>query len=74
MNSEITLAELEAAINYWRQQVPSIGEEARLCRQASALATPYALLIFHKRQSLREDELDREAHDAVSQWRSAMGR
>lgn len=73
MNREITLAELEAAINFWRHQAPSVGEEARLCPQASALATPYALLIFHQQRSLREDDLDTAAREALAQWRAATG-
>lgn len=45
MQTPITLAELESAINFWRQRSsPSMGEELRLCAEASALATPYALM------------------------------
>ncbi|MEY3739788.1 MAG: hypothetical protein RLZZ192_464 [Pseudomonadota bacterium] len=31
MQDTITLPELEAAINFWRQRSPSVGEELRLC-------------------------------------------
>jgi hypothetical protein len=55
---EITLPELERAINYWRNTHPATGEEARLCREASLLATPYAMLIFTRRPGVDHTELD----------------
>jgi hypothetical protein len=68
MEKQITLPELESAINYWRQQSPSIGEELRLCKEASALATPYALMILSKRQSIQLGELDERAQKAYEAW------
>jgi hypothetical protein len=55
---EITLPELERAINYWRHTHPATGEEARLCREASLLATPYAMMIFTRRPRMDHTELD----------------
>jgi len=46
MPTLLTLTELESAINFWRQRSPSVGEELRLCSEASSLATPYALMII----------------------------
>ncbi|MGE8510503.1 MAG: DUF3717 domain-containing protein, partial [Paraburkholderia terricola] len=40
--SEITIHELEAAINFWRARSPSSGDELVLCKEASALSKPYA--------------------------------
>ena len=36
----ITLPQIEAAINYWRNVSPSVGDESRLCPEAAALAAP----------------------------------
>jgi len=58
MNETITLPELEQAINYWRSRSPSEGDELRLCREASALATPYALMIVSRRREIPRSELD----------------
>lgn len=70
MKPEITLTELEAAINFWRQRSPSQGEELKLCAQAAALATPYAMLIMTKAKSVDIASLDTKAQDAIAAWRS----
>lgn len=70
MNSPISLPELEQAINYWREREPSRGEESRLCREAAALATPYALMIVGHRRELPPDELTPEARAAYEAWRN----
>jgi hypothetical protein len=48
--SEITINELEAAINFWRARSPSEGDELVLCKEASALSKPYALMIVQRRR------------------------
>ena len=68
MNSEITLTELESAINFWRRSQPSIGEEMRLCAEASALANHYALMIISHRHSLGREELEPRAREAFETW------
>jgi Protein of unknown function (DUF3717) len=62
--SEITINELEAAINFWRTRSPSTGDELSLCREASALSKPYALLIVQRRTKLPEDGLEPAARAA----------
>jgi hypothetical protein len=57
----ISLPELEAAINYWRTQSPSVGDALELCPEASALAKPYAVLIIQGAQRLAVDYLDPKA-------------
>lgn len=74
MTSEISITELEAAINYWRQTQPSVGEELRLARPAAALAEPYAMLIMTKRQAVAIELLDNEAQEAIAAWRQATAR
>jgi hypothetical protein len=65
--SEITIHELEAAINFWRARSPSSGDELMLCKEASALSKPYALLIVQRQQALTPDRLDGNARQA---WES----
>ena len=64
----VTIQELEAAINYWRNQSPSAGDELRLCPEASALAKPYALMIVQGSQRIPVDVLDELAHIAVQKF------
>jgi len=48
---DITLPELEQAINYWRRQRPATGEECALSPEVDVLATVYALMIFERQPS-----------------------
>jgi len=64
----ITIQDLEAAINYWRSQSPAIGEELRLCPEASALAKPYALMIVQGAQRVPVDVLDEVARLAIQKF------
>ena len=64
----VTIQELEAAINYWRSQSPSVGDELRLCPEASALAKPYALMIVQGSQRIPVDVLDELAQTAVQKF------
>jgi len=62
--SDISIHELEAAINFWRARSPSSGDELVLCKEASALSKPYALLIVQRRNTLSRDRLDANARQA----------
>ncbi len=73
MNSMLTLAELEAAINDWRRRSPSTGDECALSPQVAALAQPYARMIFEHRQALDECALDAAAQQAIDEWRQRSG-
>jgi hypothetical protein len=73
MTSEISITELEAAINYWRHKQPAQGEELRLSRAASLLAEPYAMLIMTKRKAVAIEQLDGQAQEAIRQWLAAIG-
>jgi hypothetical protein len=64
----VTIQELEAAINYWRGQSPSEGDELRLCPEASALAKPYALMIVQGAQRVPVDVLDDSARIAIQKF------
>lgn len=71
MQSFITLPEIEAAINFWRQRSPSVGEEMRLCQEASSLATPYALMIIERKSQLEISTLSEKAQNALRNWQDA---
>ncbi len=69
--SDISIHELEAAINFWRARSPSSGDELRLCEEASALSKPYALLIVQRRDALELEALDPIARRAWEQFSHA---
>lgn len=69
----ITLPQIEAAINYWRNVSPSTGDESRLCPEAAALATPYAQMIMSHRRELPMVDIGDKARDALARWRAAGG-
>jgi Protein of unknown function (DUF3717) len=58
---DIPIQELEAAINFWRTRTPSSGDEMTLCKEASALSKPYALLIVQRQSSVPTAGLDIQA-------------
>ncbi|MEM5384611.1 DUF3717 domain-containing protein [Paraburkholderia phymatum] len=62
--SDITIYELEAAINFWRTRSPSSGDELVLCKEASALSKPYALMIVQRQTTLTQEGLDENARAA----------
>ena len=62
--SDISIHELEAAINFWRARSPSSGDELVLCKEASALSKPYALLIVQRQSSVLPEQLDVDARAA----------
>jgi hypothetical protein len=73
--SDITIHELEAAINFWRARSPSSGDELVLCKEASALSKPYALLIVQRQQTLSPDRLDgfaRQAWEAYVRLKNSL--
>ena len=72
MPTLLTLTELESAINFWRQRSPSVGEELRLCSEASSLATPYALMIIERRKDIEVAELSERAQAAISGWHESL--
>jgi hypothetical protein len=73
MTSTFTIADLETAINYWRSKSPSQGDELALCPQASALAEPYALMIFEHVREIPAERLDGAALQALEAWQKQAG-
>jgi hypothetical protein len=66
----ISIQELEAAINYWRERSPSSGESLELCKEASCLARPYALMIIQSAQRIPLEGLNEKERLAWSGYLS----
>lgn len=66
---DITLPELEQAINYWRLLRPSMGEERALSPEVDALATVYAVMIFNQARTVPLEALDQGARQLLETWR-----
>jgi hypothetical protein len=67
---DITLSELEQAINYWRTVRPASGEERALSPEVDALAKWYALMIFHHAGVLPADRFDPASLQLIEAWRN----
>ncbi len=67
---EISLAELEQAINYWRSVRPSSGEERTLSPEVNALAHVYAMMIFGRQTITSIGLMDALSNRAIAQWRA----
>jgi hypothetical protein len=67
---ELSLQDLEAAINYWRDRRPARGNEYALSPEVSVLARVYALMIFHHASSVALDHLDAGARALLLSWRA----
>jgi hypothetical protein len=70
---QLTIQQLEQAINFWRQQHPATGEEQALSPEAAALATPYAIMIYAHRQSIPLDLLEPAARAAWDEYQRLTG-
>lgn len=69
---DVTITELEEAINYWRRMRPSIGEERALSPEVNALADAYALMIFERARVLPLSSLSDAALALIEAWRSSV--
>jgi hypothetical protein len=67
---DITLTDLEEAINYWRTVRPSLGEERALSREVNALAAVYALMIYNRAKTVSFETLDDAAKQLLNSWRT----
>jgi hypothetical protein len=68
---DLSLQELEAAINFWRTQRPARGNEYALSAEVKVLARVYALMIFNHVSSIEMDLLDASARQVLLSWRAA---
>ena len=67
--ADITLSDLEQAINYWRGLRPSRGEERALSPEVNQLAEVYALMIYERLRSLPRTRVDSGALGLIDSWR-----
>jgi hypothetical protein len=70
--SEVTLKELEAAINGWKQARPADAHTCALAPEVAALAKPYALLIWQQQPSIAHAQLSEPAQRALAAWHTAL--
>ena len=68
---DVTLTELEEAINYWRRMRPATGEERALSPEVNALADAYALMIFERSRVLPFSSLSEAALALIEAWRAS---
>ena len=69
---DITLNELEQAINYWRTVKPSTGEERALSPEVNALANVYAAMIFNRLKATPVDTLQAQCQQLITTWRATV--
>ena len=67
--ADITLSDLEQAINYWRGLRPSRGEERALSPEVNQLAEVYALMIYERLRSLPRARVAGGALGLIDAWR-----
>lgn len=70
---EITLPELEDAINFWRARRPSTGEERALSPEVNALATVYAGMIYQRLKTIPLESVEPGARQLLEAWRAQHG-
>ena len=68
---QLSLQELEAAINFWRAHKPAHGNEYALSPEVKLLARLYALMIFNRVSSVDTDLLDASERQVLLSWRAA---
>ncbi len=68
MTMDISITQLEQAINYWRNRCPATGEEGTLSAEVNALAEVYALSIVEGRRQCGREDLSAMALRAFEEW------
>ncbi len=67
---DLSVQELEAAINHWRDRRPARGNEIALSPEVNVLATVYALMIYRRATHVQVDALDPHARQLIASWRA----
>lgn len=67
---DLSVQELEAAINYWRDRRPARGNEYALSPEVNVLATVYALMIYRRAAHVQLDALDPSVRQLIASWRA----
>lgn len=63
----IHITDIEAAINQWRDRSPS-PDGITACAEVRALATVYALMVYHRESECDEATMPAAAHAAWLAW------
>lgn len=71
-NQIVSIADLERAINYWRQQIPSSRDTMTLCPQAASLAEVYAHMILFQTTQISRSEFSSKARKALQDAEAAF--
>ena len=66
---DLTVQELEAAINFWREQRPAHGNEVALAPEVNLLARIYALMIYQRASIIDIHSLAPDAQQLLLRWR-----
>jgi len=69
LTTEISLTDLEDAINYWRIQRPATGEECALSPEVNALADVYAVMIIEHLHAIDLNAVGKEPRQLFDAWR-----
>jgi len=69
---QISIIELERAINYWRSKYPSSRDTMTLCPQASCLAELYARMIIFQIHEISIAEFSAKARKALGEAEQAF--
>ena len=64
---DLSVQELEAAINYWRERHPARG--MALGPEVNLLAPVYALMIFRRMALIDTESLDPGVQQVLDDWR-----
>lgn len=65
MTTDVSIQQLEWAINYWRQLYPAARDTMTLCPQAAMLAEVYARMIVLKQTNVQLDSLRPETREVL---------
>ncbi|MBC7489033.1 MAG: DUF3717 domain-containing protein [Glaciimonas sp.] len=66
----ISLPELEEAVNYWRLQRPAVSEECAFSPEVNPLASVYPLMIFNRLSSVPLEAIDIASQQLIAVWRT----
>lgn len=67
---ELSVQQLEAAINYWRDRRPARGNEYALSPEVNLLATVYAMMIYRGQVAIDLDGLDARTRNLLAPLRT----
>ena len=65
---ELSVQQVEAAINHWRERAPARGNEGALSPEVNLLATVYALMIYRGAARVDLTTLDAAARQLLDSW------